>query len=43
VVFATNQSQGLSAMCNKANQQALSQAIEVNVSRVLTRFEPWKS
>ncbi|MCL1142310.1 spermidine synthase [Shewanella gaetbuli] len=42
VVFATNQPQGLSGMSNKANQQALSQAIEVNVARVLTRFEPWQ-
>ncbi|UCX03522.1 spermidine synthase [Shewanella glacialimarina] len=42
VVFATNQSQGLAAMSNKANQQTLSQALDINIPRVLTRFEPWQ-
>jgi spermidine synthase len=42
VVFATNKANCFSAANNKQELQTLSQKLEINVSRVLTRFGPWE-
>jgi hypothetical protein len=42
VVFATNKANCFSAANNKQDLQALSQKLDINVSRVLTRFGPWE-
>ena len=41
VVFATNKANCFSAANNKQELQALSQKLDINISRVLTRFGPW--
>jgi spermidine synthase len=42
VIFASNQAQGFGAISQKAQQQTISQALDFNISRVLTRFELWQ-
>jgi spermidine synthase len=42
VVFATNKANCFAAANNKQELQALSQKLDINISRVLTRFGPWE-
>ncbi|MGK0408865.1 MAG: spermidine synthase [Shewanella psychromarinicola] len=42
VVFATNKANCFAAASNKQELQALSQKLDINISRVLTRFGSWE-